>query len=30
MSNEVLLIGTLVFYFAFMLVAYKLFGRAGL
>ena len=30
MTNELLLVGTLVAYFGFMLLAYKLFGRAGL
>ena len=30
MTNELLLIGTLIAYFGFMLLAYKLFGRAGL
>lgn len=30
MTNELLLVGTLIAYFGFMLLAYKLFGRAGL
>ena len=30
MTNELLLVGTLVAYFGFMFLAYKLFGRAGL